>query len=586
MYDAQSAKKLINKPEDVVCEMLEGICDMNPNVTRLEGFPDIKVILRRELDSSKVALISGGGSGHEPAHAGYVGKGMLSAAVCGDVFASPSVDAVLAGIRAVTGPAGCLLIVKNYTGDRINFGLAAERAKMEGFKVEIVFVADDCALVQDSIPGRRGLAGTVFVHKVAGAAAEAGLPLLGNNSVLAEARMAAEAVGTMGVALSVCALPGVKPSDRLSSGNMELGLGIHGEPGAETAPIASADEVAARILEKITSYYVPLKEGEEVGLMVNSLGGTPSMELSIVGRAAKKWLTSKGVQVVRCYCGSFMTAIDMIGLSLTVIRLSPPLTARLDTPCEAPGWPLTAAPSLSSAAAPIPVPAGKLEGTIVGNPGEPATPSAETLRAAIADAANAIMQAEEKLTGMDQIVGDGDCGLTFARGARAILEDLPKYPLNHPAATAIQLGLTVRRSMGGSSGGLYDLFFHAAAGALKETSPTCSASDWGTALQAGAAAMMRYGGAAPGMRTMLDALVPAAESLLSALVDGALPHEAAQAAADAAKEGVIKTSTMAASAGRSSYVPAAQLNNTPDPGAAAAAIWLESVAMTLRSANS
>ncbi|CAI5462267.1 unnamed protein product [Closterium sp. Yama58-4] len=221
------AKKLINDPSDVVLEMIEGLVETYPNLQYLDGFPDVKVVLRADVSRGtyeKVAIISGGGSGHEPAHAGFVGKGMLTAAVCGDVFASPSVNAVLMAIRAVTGPAGCLLIVKSYTGDRLNFGLAAEQAKEEGFKVDMVVVGDDCALPPPrGIAGRRGLAGTVFVHKVAGAAAEEGKSLA---DVAAEARQVAGLVGTMGVGLSVCTVPGGFPSDRLPATKMELGLGI------------------------------------------------------------------------------------------------------------------------------------------------------------------------------------------------------------------------------------------------------------------------------------------------------------------------------------------------------------------------
>lgn len=224
---APPAKKFINNPNDVVTEFIEGLVETYPGLQYLDGLPEVKVVLRADVsaaDYDKVAVISGGGSGHEPAQAGYVGEGMLTAAICGDVFASPPVDSIIAGIRAVTGPMGCLLVVTNYTGDRLNFGLAAELAKTEGFKVETVIVGDDCALPPPrGISGRRGLAGTVLVHKVAGAAAAAGLSL---EEVAAEAKHASEMVGTMGVALTVCSLPGQATSDRLGPEKMELGLGV------------------------------------------------------------------------------------------------------------------------------------------------------------------------------------------------------------------------------------------------------------------------------------------------------------------------------------------------------------------------
>ncbi|CAI0472806.1 unnamed protein product [Linum tenue] len=238
---ASCGKKLINDPNDVVTEFIEGLVESYPGMQYLDGFPEVKVVLRADVagaKNDKVAIISGGGSGHEPAHAGFVGEGMLTAAVCGDVFASPQVDSILAGIRAVTGPMGCLLIVKNYTGDRLNFGLAAEQAKSEGYKVELEM--------------------TVLYHhheallaeEVAGAAAAAGLPL---EDVAEEARHASELVGTMGVALSVCTLPGQVTPDRLGLGKMELGLGIHGEPGAAVADIQPVAVVVSHVLKQILS---------------------------------------------------------------------------------------------------------------------------------------------------------------------------------------------------------------------------------------------------------------------------------------------------------------------------------------------
>jgi dihydroxyacetone kinase len=256
---------------DFVSEMLDGLCEAHAGLARLAGGADVNVVVRRGTpDATKVALLSGGGSGHEPAHAGYVGRGMLSAAVCGAVFASPSVAAVLAAIRAVATPAGVLVIVKNYTGDRLNFGLAAERAKAEfGLLVEMCIVGDDCALPPTGIAGRRGLAGVVLIHKVAGAAAAAGLPLA---AVAAEARAIAARLGTVGVALSVATLPGcAAPARQLPPGCCELGLGIHGEPGAETAPLASADAVVARLLERIRgSGYAEFPPGCSVALLVRA----------------------------------------------------------------------------------------------------------------------------------------------------------------------------------------------------------------------------------------------------------------------------------------------------------------------------
>ena len=268
--------------------------------------------------SGQVALISGGGAGHEPAHAGYVGAGMLSAAVSGDVFTSPSVDAILAAIRAVAGPGGVLLLVKSYTGDRLNFGLAAELARSEGIAAEMVVIGDDVSLPSGPDAGRRGIAGTVFVHKVAGAAAAAGLSLA---DVKAEALAAATEVGSMGVGLSACTVPAAgRPGFELGDTEIELGLGIHGEAGVARTPLQTADRLVDLMLEKIVADR-KIRPGERVALLVNNLGGTPTMEMYIVARRALAFLAESNIAVERAWCGSFLTALEMAGCSLSLMRL-------------------------------------------------------------------------------------------------------------------------------------------------------------------------------------------------------------------------------------------------------------------------
>ncbi|CDO98641.1 unnamed protein product [Coffea canephora] len=346
---------------DVVTEFIEGLVETYPGLQYLDGFPEVKVVLRADISGSthdKVAVISGGGSGHEPAQAGFVGEGMLTAAICGDVFASPPADSILAGIRAVTGPMGCLLIVTNYTGDRLNFGLAAEQAKSEGYKVEMVIVGDDCALPPPrGIAGRRGLAGTVLVHKVAGAAAASGLSL---SAVAAEAKRASEFIGTMGVALSVCTLPGQVTSDRLGPGKMELGLGVHGEPGAAVADLQPVDVIVSHVLKQILSLetnYVPITRGSRVVLLINGLGGTPVMELMIAaGKVVPMLQLEHGLAVERVYTGSFMTSLDMAGFSITVMKANEEILNRLDAPTRAPCWPVGVVGNRPPAKIPVPLP--------------------------------------------------------------------------------------------------------------------------------------------------------------------------------------------------------------------------------------
>lgn len=257
--------QFINAKEDLVTEAIDGLLAASGGaLSRLDGYPHIKVVFRSDWDMSKVALVSGGGSGHEPAHAGFVGEGMLTAAVCGEVFASPSVEAVLAGILAVTGDAGCLLIVKNYTGDRLNFGLAAERARALGRKVEMVIVDDDIALPH--LPQPRGVAGTLFVHKIAGAMAEDGADLA---TVAAAAQTVITKVASIGMSLDTCTIPGSTKEDRIGAGKAELGLGIHGEPGVEQVDFSTAMTAMETVVDKLRAHV----SGDTVAI-VNNLGST------------------------------------------------------------------------------------------------------------------------------------------------------------------------------------------------------------------------------------------------------------------------------------------------------------------------
>ena len=468
-------KMLINRPEAVVEEMVEGLVAIHPGLRRLPGRT---VIVRADAGSVRdrqVALISGGGSGHEPAHAGYVGRGMLSAAVAGDVFTSPSPDSVLAAIRAVAGKPGALLIVKNYTGDRLNFGLAAEMARAEGIPVEVVIVADDVALPEsEHTAGPRGLAGTVLVHKVAGASAEAGASLL---EVAAEARAAAGSVRTMGVALSACTVPAAgKPGFLLGENEIELGLGIHGEPGVRRGPLEPANALVDRLLEPILARFAD--KPKRVALLVNGLGGTTNMELAIISRAALASLAKAGVIAERTYAGTFLSALEMAGVSISVLELDDARLARLDASTDAPAWP-NAAPK--ARVEPAPAPIASPEPTAL--PPPPQTAAGKTLGAAIERAAEALIADAPRLNELDQAVGDGDIGVSLARGGHAVLEALPGLPLDDPASTLHDLGDVLQRSLGGTSGPLYAMALLRASLAQL---PRDSRADWaGCGLRAG-----------------------------------------------------------------------------------------------------
>jgi len=325
-------KKIINKPSAVVDEMLKGIVAAHPQyVRRVEGFD---VLVRTGSPAKKVALVSGGGSGHEPSHGGFVGKGMLDGAVAGAVFTSPTPDQVFEAIKAVDGGEGVLLVIKNYTGDVLNFEMAAEMAEAEGIKVEKVITNDDVAVENSTwTTGRRGIAGTLFVHKLAGAKAEAG-------GSLAEVKAVAEKVianvRSMGMALSPCTVPEAgKPSFTLAENEVEIGMGIHGEPGTHREAIHTADETVDHLLGKILAD-LTLVSGDEVAVMVNGLGGTPLMELYVVNRRVAEVLESKGVKTVKTYVGNFMTSIEMAGFSISVIKLDAEMKQLLLDPADTP----------------------------------------------------------------------------------------------------------------------------------------------------------------------------------------------------------------------------------------------------------
>ena len=325
-------KKIINNPENVVSEMLAGIEIANPAVKYLQGS---EVIARREPNKAKVALISGGGSGHEPSHAGYVGPGMLDAAVAGNVFASPSPDRILAAIHEVGGEKGVLLIIKDYSGDIMNFGMAAELAEMEGYKVLSVVTKDDVAVPDSTYStGRRGIAGTVFVHKIAGAAAEAGKDL---EAVRDVAQKVIDTTRSMGTALTPCGLPGVgKPGFTLAEDEMEIGMGIHGEPGVEKTGIKTAHELAQILCDRILADMD--YSGSEVAVLINGLGGTPLMELYILTREVDELLKAKGMKPYKYYVGNYMTSLEMAGCSVSLLKLDEELKGYLDAAADTAAW--------------------------------------------------------------------------------------------------------------------------------------------------------------------------------------------------------------------------------------------------------
>lgn len=326
-------KKFINAVDKVEDQMIQGMVKAYPQYVKKLDCGN--VVVRADKKQGKVALISGGGSGHEPAHGGYVGKGMLDAAVAGAVFTSPTPDQVYEGIKAVATDKGVLMVIKNYTGDVMNFEMAGDMARDEGIKVAQVVVNDDVA-VKDSTwtVGRRGVAGTVFVHKIAGALAEQGAEL---EEVQAVAQKVIDNVRTMGAAIEPCTVPAAgKPGFELPEDEMEVGIGIHGEPGTHREKVKTADEITDLLLDQILADID--YTGSEVAVMVNSSGATPLMELFIINNRVHDVLESKGVKIYKTFVGEYMTSIEMAGFSISLLKLDDQLKALLDAPADTPAF--------------------------------------------------------------------------------------------------------------------------------------------------------------------------------------------------------------------------------------------------------
>ncbi|XP_054996990.1 triokinase/FMN cyclase isoform X2 [Sorex araneus] len=533
-----SSKKLVNSVAGCADDAFAGMVACNPGLQVLQGH---RVALRADLDSLKgrVAVLTGGGSGHEPAHIGFIGKGMLTGVIAGAVFASPAVGSILAAIRAVAqaGTAGVLLIVKNYTGDRLNFGLAREHARAEGIAVEMVIVGDDCAFSVLKKTGRRGLCGTLLVHKVTGALAEAGAGL---EEITKQANAVVKGLGTLGVSLSSCSVPGSKATFELSASEIELGLGIHGEAGVRRIKMATAEEIVTIMLDHMLDpsniSHVPVQPGSTVVLIVNNLGGLSFLELGIIADAAVR---------------------------------------SLDAETTAAAWPNVPKVSVTGRKQSRPAPAEPPEGP---GPADTAGPAPKVVVCALERVCSTLLGLEEQLNELDRASGDGDCGTTHSRAARAIqgwLKEGP--PPARPAQLLSKLSVLLLEKMGGSSGALYGLFLMAAAQPLKAGTDLPS---WSRAMDAGLEAMQKYGNAAPGDRTMLDSLWAAGQELQAWKKPGADLLQVLTKAVQRAKEAAEATKNMEAGAGRASYIASGKLNQ-PDPGAVAAAAILGAILETL-----
>lgn len=566
------SKKLLNSVPGCVDDVLHGLTSCCPGLRVLQGH---RVVLRADLDGVKgrVALLSGGGSGHEPAHAGYVGQGMLTGVIAGPVFTSPPVGSIVAAIRTVAqaGAAGVLLLVKNYTGDRLNFGLALERARRDGVDVEMVVIADDCAFFSPRKAGRRGLCGIILIHKIAGALAEEGKSL---QEIASFIKTTAAEIGTLGVSLSPCSVPGSGPTFKLGSDEIELGLGIHGEAGVQRYKMTSCDEVVKIMIDHMTDpaskSRVDVQSGDSIIIIVNNLGGLSCLELQIVASSAVRFLEGRGLHIERAMTGSFMTALEMSGVSLTLMKTSAEILQLFDRDTAAPAWPR--------------VPHVPVTGRTRTFPCAPESPqpkeshpdamSVQVYSRVLGYVCRSLLSLEDELNDLDRAAGDGDCGSTHARAAHAIQEwissgQLPSQPSRFLAA----LSHVLLEKMGGTSGALYSLFLMAAAQPLQNQS---GSQAWAAAMEAGIEAMKRYGGAEPGDRTMLDSLFAANVVLQSLRTPNSNTMEILGRAIKSASDAAEETKHMTAGAGRASYIGSSILSR-PDPGAKAAAAILQAI---------
>jgi dihydroxyacetone kinase len=589
-------KHFINQPQSSVSEFIQGLLLQYPNKLKKLAHHSVLLGAYTSTSSQSVFVLSGGGSGHEPSHAGFISPNMLSGAILGGIFASPSVSSILAAIRTLCippvrsnqsfSPKACLLIVKNYTGDRLNFGIACESAQAQGIPCQMILVADDVA-IPDNTNGPRGLAGTILVHKVAGAAARRNKTL---EQVVSIAQEVASRIKTVGVALDAVTLPGaVTMNTRLEGDDLEMGLGIHGEPGWWKRPHMTVEDMVPILVSKIYQYEDrkscrPFQKGDELLVMVNNLGGTSNFEMSILAREIVQYLEGKDMgncRVSRLYVGSFMTSFNMHGISLSILSLnniSPFLLELLDEETDAPGW--------NAADIWIDHGTGRLSMEEVVEPDISTDPWSElppqlstemshTISEVIRASCQSLVDAEPLLTQYDAIVGDGDCGRTMQRGASEILSrlDAGTIPTTHPAMTFSSIADAISSSMGGSSGILLEILFRKMSTFLKQSLQESSPL-WTRAFEEGIQAMSFYGGASIGSRTMMDAFYPA----LATLQENSSWTKCAQAATDGANQTAFMTEALA---GRSVYVRKEALVGTPDPGAIAVSLVFSSIAKVL-----
>ena len=573
-------KKIINSPETMVREMCRGMVSAYP---QLEFLSKYKIVKKRDIDHSKVSLVSGGGSGHEPAHAGFVGKGLLDAAVCGDIFASPTQVQVYHALKEIQSSKGILMIVKNYSGDIMNFTNAAAMAREEGITVDFVKVEDDIA-VNDSLytVGRRGVAGTIFVHKIAGAAAEEGKSL---SEVKVLAQEAANNTRSLGFALTSCVVPAKgSPTFDITDSEMEFGVGIHGEPGRSRESLQSADDLAHRIINDLAQD-LDLRGGDEVAMLVNGFGGSPLQELYVLSNSAVNELTSRGITLHRIFTGNFMTSIDMAGASISLLKLNPILKKYLDLPCEAPAL------NIKGQQKPVIEPQYSEE-NIKPNYGLMTDSADSVIKNDVFSAGTIIRMVdymgtfiidnEVPFCELDSHAGDGDFGMSISKGFKQVKKEWQSLiEAGSDIGQFLQAtAFVLMEHCGGASGPIWGSAFRAA-GLYAAGKTHLDRQEFSDLLQAAVKGIQTTGersfgrGAVVGDKTLIDALVPCADTWSSGSTKSLT--EMLSLAASAAEEGAEKTKEIVARMGRAGTVGERSLGY-PDAGAYALGCIFKSIA--------
>ena len=540
--------------------------------------PKYKIIKKKHLSAKKVTLISGGGSGHEPAHAGFVGKGMLDAAVCGDVFASPSQIQIYHAIKETANEKGTLLIIKNYSGDVMNFKNARQLAIEDGIEVDYVIVNDDIA-VKDSLytVGRRGVAGTVLVHKVAGAKAEMGGSLLEVREV---AQKAIANVRSIGFALNSCTVPAKgTPTFAMADDEMEYGVGIHGEPGIQREKVQTASKLANRMTTALIED-LQVKKGEEVAVLVNGFGNSPLQELYILCNEVLKCLALQEIGIHRVFVGNYMTSLDMAGASVSLLKVDEELKTLLAKPCEASGFPvLGAVPEipymdLSAQTRVIPEEVGELITEKADSEIAKQELSVGNMVYLIDKMGSCIIANEVAFCELDSHAGDGDFGMSVAKGFRKLKEEWPHIVLEESTdiGTFLQAcALIIMEHCGGASGPIWGSAFRAA-GKSALGKKTLTVAEMAEVLQSAVKGIQLTGersfgrGAVVGDKTLIDALVPCADVWTACGTSGSTMKEAFAKGAKAAREGAKATEEIVARMGRAGTVGERSIGY-PDAGA-------------------